>query len=190
MVHAYAVIRIAALALATSGLAAGCAGGSAAPAGVGAANGTAGTPAATTPAGSASCSGGLTGTEPGVVRITCGGTATVHIQAGDVTRDIPGGVCHSTADAWSASVGVIIDVTGVHGTYTGPAVDNVTVNDTSTPGSTRRGTIQATVGGKLYYDLGNATMTISADRQSAHLEGTSEKTSDAPGAKLTVSVTC
>jgi hypothetical protein len=138
-------------------------------------------------AGNAACSGGLTGKEPGVVRITCDGTAVVRITAGGVSREMHGGVCHAAAGIWSAAVGVIIDATGTHGTYTGPAVDSVAVNDTSTPG---RGTIQALLGGKHYFDLGNATMTVSADKKSAHLDGTGDRLSDAPNEKITVDVTC
>jgi hypothetical protein len=145
---------------------------------------------ATKPAGAAgnqACSGGLTGNEPGVVRVTCSGTATVHVQAGDATKDFHGGECHSAGDVWSVSAGVIIDVTGAHGTYTGPPVDSVAINNTATAG---KGTIQLSLGGKNYFDLGNAAMTVAAGGKSAHLDGTSERLSDVPGAKLTIDVTC
>jgi hypothetical protein len=89
-------------------------------------------------------------------------------------------VSQSTPDVWSAAVGVIVDRTGTDGTYAGPVVHNVTVNDTSTPG---RGTIQSSLGGKLYFDLRNAATTIAPDRKSAQLEATSEQASDAPNAK-------
>ncbi|MCU7727429.1 hypothetical protein ODJ79_27165 [Actinoplanes sp. KI2] len=133
------------------------------------------------------CSGGLSGQESGVVRITCGGPATIRITVGDVSRVLHGGECHAAGGVWSAAVGVIIDATGVHGKYAGPPVSNVVVNDTATPG---RGTIQSMLDGKLYFVLGDAVMKVSADRKSAHLEGRSDRASDAPGAKLTVSVTC
>jgi hypothetical protein len=134
-----------------------------------------------------SCSHGLSGQEPGVVRVTCDGSATIHIRVGAVSQDLHGGVCQSSGSVWSAAVGVIIDVTGMHGKYSGPPVNNVVVNDTSTPG---RGTIQSVLAGKMYFDLGHAAMTVAPDRHSAHLEGTSERASDAPGAKISVTVTC
>jgi len=155
--------------------------------------GTTGSDTASSPAtGSAAaadqgCTGGLKGTEPGVVRITCDGTATIRVQAGGTGKDFHGGVCHSAGDVWSAAAGVIIDATGVHGAYTGPPVDSVAVNNTATGG---KGTIQLALGGRHYFDLGNATMTLAAGGKGAHLEGTSEKLSDAPGAKITVDVSC
>jgi hypothetical protein len=165
---------------------AGCSQGAPAP------DGTSGAPSRTAAAGSAaaadqSCTGGLKGTEPGVVRITCDGTATIRVQAGGTSKDFHGGVCHSAGDVWSAAAGVVIDATGVHGTYTGPPVDSVAVNNTATGG---KGTIQLVLGGKHYFDLGNATITLAAGGTGARLEGTSEKLSDAPGAKITVDVTC
>ena len=48
----------------------------------------------------------------------------------------------------------------------------------------------ALLGGKHYFDLGNATMTVSADQKSAHLDGTGDRLSDAPNKKITVDVTC
>ena len=149
----------------------------------------AGTAGASGPAGAASqaCSGGLTGTEPGVVRITCNGTATIHIVAGGASKDFHGGACQSAGDVWSAAAGVVIDATGMHGSYTGPPVDSVAVNNTSTTG---KGTIQVVLGGKHYYDLGGAAMTLAAGGKSAHLDGTSDHLSDAPGAKITVDITC
>jgi hypothetical protein len=133
------------------------------------------------------CSGGLSGQESGVVRVTCGGPATIRITVGSVSRDLHGGECHSAGGVWSAAVGVIIDVTGTHGKYSGPPVNNVVVSDTATPG---RGTIQSVLDGKTYFVLGDAVMKVSSDRKSARLEGTSDRASDAPGAKITVSVTC
>jgi len=175
---------------------AGCShgGGRAAPAtGTAAAGGAAQSGAATGATGAAggaanqACSGGLTGTEPGVVRVTCGGTATIHVLAGGTTKDFQGGECHAAGDVWSASAGVIIDATGTRGKYTGPPVDSVAVNNTATAG---KGTIQLRLGGRNYFDLGNAAMTVGAGGKSAHLDGASERLSDVPGAKLTIDVTC
>ncbi len=141
---------------------AGCShgGGRAAPAtGTAAAGGAAQSGAATGATGAAggaanqACSGGLTGTEPGVVRVTCGGTATIHVLAGGTTKDFQGGECHAAGDVWSASAGVIIDATGTRGKYNGPPVDSVAVNNTATAG---KGTIQLRLGGRNYFDLGNA----------------------------------
>jgi Protein kinase domain len=137
--------------------------------------------------GDASCSHGVKPTDPGVVDVFCGGFGEIKIQAGDVSRDFHGATCHSAGSVWSASVGVVIDKTGLHGTYAGPPVEVVTINNTDTPG---KGTIQSTLDGKLYFDLGNATMTLAADQKSAHLEGTSDRLSDAPDAKIVVDVTC
>ena len=137
--------------------------------------------------GNDACTGGLKGTEPGVVRITCGGTATIHVVAGGATKDFHGGACQSAGDVWSAAAGVIIDVTGTHGKYTGPPVDSVAVNNTATAG---KATIQLSLGGKNYFDLGGAALTLAAGGKSAHLDGTSDHLSDAPGAKITVDVTC
>jgi len=143
-----------------------------------------GSPAA---AGSSTCSGGLKGTEPGVVRITCDGPAEIKIQAGDVSRDLRGGKCQSASDVWSAAVGVVINETGIGDKYTGPPVEVVTVNNTSTAG---KATVQAVLGGKHYYDLGNAALTLAPDGRTAHIEGASDQASDAPGARLVVDVTC
>ncbi len=142
---------------------------------------------ATTGGGAAdACSGGLTGSEPGVVSVTCSGTAEVKIQAGDVTKDLHGGTCQSAAGVWSATIGVLLDATGLHGTYTGPPVSGITVNNTADG----KATIQADLDGKLYFDLGTATLTMSADQKTAHIEGTSDPNSDAPGAEIVVDVTC
>jgi hypothetical protein len=168
---------------------AGCSQGGPAP--KAAPDGSGGAPSRTAEAGSAvadqACTGGLKGTEPGVVRITCDGTATIRVQAGGTGKDFHGGVCHSAGDVWSAAAGVIIDATGVHGSYTGPPVDSVAVNNTATAG---KGTIQLVLGGRHYFDLGSATITLTAGGKGARLDGTSEKLSDAPGAKITVDVTC
>jgi len=158
----------------------------AAPSGASAAPSAKATPSAKA-GGDAACTGGLTGTEPGVVRITCNGTATIHVVAGGAGKDFHGGVCRSAGDVWSAAAGVIIDTTGTHGSYTGPPVDSVAVNNTSDSG---KGTIQIVLGGKHYFDLGGAAMTLGAGGKSAHLDGTSDHLSDAPGTKITVDVTC
>jgi len=138
-------------------------------------------------AGDASCAGGAHEGDPGVVSITCDGTAEIKLQAADVTKDMRGGQCRSAGGTWSAAVGVIIDETGVTGTYTGPPVDNIVVNNTSDPG---KATIQAVIGGKHLFDLGTATLTLSADQKTAHIEGTGDKASDAPGTKIVIDVTC
>jgi hypothetical protein len=122
-----------------------------------------------------------------VVRITCTGTATIRVVAGGASKDFHGGACQSAGDVWSVAAGVIIDVTGMHGTYTGPPVDSIAVNNTSQQG---KGTIQLVLGGKHYFDLGGAAMTLGAGGKSAHLDGTSDHLSDVPGAKISVDVTC
>ncbi|NJC71154.1 hypothetical protein HC031_15750 [Planosporangium thailandense] len=133
------------------------------------------------------CTGGLAANAPGVVRITCDGSATIHVRAGEVTKDFHGGACQSVGDVWSAAAGVVIDSTGAHGTYTGPPVDSIVVNNTDTAG---KGTVQAVLSGRHYYNLGDAAMTVAPGGKSAHIEGTSHPLSDAPGAKITVDVTC
>jgi hypothetical protein len=144
--------------------------------------------AKTTTAGAANrdCTGGLTADQAGVVRITCDGTATIHVHAGTVDKDFHGGVCHSAGDIWSAAAGVIIDVTGTHGRYTGPPVDSVAINNTASG----KATVQLSLSGKQYYDLGTAKLALTAGGKSAHIVGTSHRLSDAPGAKITVDVTC
>jgi hypothetical protein len=121
------------------------------------------------------------------VSVTCDGPAHIKIQVGDVTKDLSGGECKSAGAVWSAAAGVVIDKTGTHGVYAGPQVDVVTVNNTSVPG---KGTAQATIDGKNYYALARADLTLSADRKTAHLEGFSDPTSDAPNVKMTIDVTC
>jgi hypothetical protein len=145
------------------------------------------TPTPTSAAGAAdSCAGGLSGSEPGVVRITCGGTADIKISVNGVEKDMHRGQCQSAAGVWSAAVGVIIDRTGTNGKYTGPPVDSIVVNNTSDG----KATVQASVNGKLYYDLGEAKLTLSADQKSAHIVGKCDRSSDAPNAAITVDVTC
>jgi hypothetical protein len=168
-------------------LLAGCSTASTPPASSGAAPSGGPSAGAPGPSGGSACSGGLKGGEPGVVRITCDGPAEIKIQAGDVSRDMHGGRCQSAADVWSAAVGVVTNETGIGDKYTGPPVEVVAVNNTSTAG---KATVQAVLGGKHYFDLGNATLTLAADGRTAHIEGTSDRASDAPGAKLVVDVTC
>jgi hypothetical protein len=155
-----------------------------------------GTPTTTTSAqstqaaaatGGAACSGGLTGGEPGVVSVTCDGPADIRIQVGSVTEDLHGGRCQSAGDIWSASVGVVVDKSGAHGKYAGPPVTSVAINNTSEAG---KATVQAALDGKVYFALGTAALTLSADQKTAHIVGTSDPLSDAPNAKITVDVTC
>ena len=150
---------------------------------------TAGSPASggSKGAGDRPCAGGLAAGQPGVLSVTCTGTADVRIQVAGLDRDIHGGVCRTAADIWTVAVGVIIDRTGTHGTYTGPPVDSVTVNNTTTPG---KATIQAVLDGKLYFDLGNAQLTLTDGGRAAHVAGISESASDAPKAPITVDITC
>jgi hypothetical protein len=166
---------------------AGCGSGGGTPSGTGSAAAIGGGSPSSAAKGDPACSGGLTGTEPGVVRISCDGTADIRIQVAGASKDIRGGSCRSAGDVWSAAAGVIIDSTGVHGTYTGPPVDSVAVNNTAAPG---KATIQVALGGKLYYDLGGAALTLSPDKKTAHLEGTSDRLSDGPNDKITVDITC
>jgi hypothetical protein len=146
-----------------------------------------GAAATTTATGDADCAKGVTASDPGVVDVFCGGPANIRIQAGSVTKDLRGGSCHSAGGVWSASVGVVVDVTGAHGAYKGPSVDNIVVNNTTTAG---KGTIQAVLGGKHYFVLGTAKLTVSADGKTAHATGKSDPASDAPNAAVVVDVTC
>jgi len=182
--------RRASIIVIAAGLLAGCSSGAATSTPSGSNQGGATKPAAvqsSAAADTSACSGGLKGSEPGVVSITCDGPAEVKITAADITRDLHGGRCQSAGGVWSVTVGVIIDRTGLHGKYAGPQVDSVTVNNTDTAG---KATVQATLGGKLYYDLGEAKLTLSADQKTAHVVGVSDHTSDAPKAPITVDVTC
>jgi hypothetical protein len=176
-------LLVAAVGLAVAGCAGGGSGTARAAAG---ATGTPAAPAASSRtgggAGDRACTGGLTGREPGVVRMECGGTATIHVQVGSIIKDFTGGQCRSAGDIWSVSAGVITDASS----YSGPPVDVVTVNNTASG----TGTIQTTIDKKNYFDLGAASLSLSADRRTAHLQGKSEALSDAPGAAITVDVTC
>ena len=48
--------------------------------------------------GPAACTGGLTGAEPGVIRIVCNGPARVHVTAGSLTKEFTGGQCEQAGD--------------------------------------------------------------------------------------------
>src|SRR5207244_6326136 len=102
------------------------------------------------------------------------------------SKDLRGGTCRSAGDLWSVAAGVIIDVTGTHGKYQGPPVDSVAVNNTASG----KGTIQVVLNGKNYFDLGTATLTLSADKKTAHLEGTGDSISDGPNEQIIMDVTC
>ncbi len=150
--------------------------------------------AGTSPAGGqagdehSACRAGLTGNEPGVVNVSCDGSAEIRVRAGADAWDVKGGHCATTGDYFSASAGVIVDVKGLRGAaFKGRPPNAVTVNNTDTPG---KGTIQVTLDGKNLFDLGEATLSLPADRKSAHLTGTSGKLSDSPGTKITVDITC
>jgi hypothetical protein len=132
-------------------------------------------------AGPASCTGGLTGTEPGVVRIVCDGTARIHVTAGSLAKEFVGGQCEHAGDIWSATDGVITEA----GTYKGPPVDVVSVNNNSSGG----GTIQLNLGGKTYF-VDGGSFALSHGGQAAHLHGKTTALSDVPGAPVTVNVTC
>ncbi len=178
------------IAIAAAGLLAGCSSSPAAapkPAStpVGAATPSASAPA-TSAADTSACSGGLTGSEAGVVSVTCNGTAELKVVVNGTTTDLHGGTCQSGGGVWSATAGVLIDVTGMHGKYSGPPVADITVNDTADG----KATIQVAVGDKHYFDLGTATLQLSADKKTAHIDGTGDHLSDAPGAPIAVDVTC
>jgi hypothetical protein len=142
----------------------------------GAVSGTAGAGGANTSA----CSGGLTGAEPGVIRVVCGGPATIRVQAGPVNRQFAGGQCEHAGDMWSATVGVITEA----GVYKGPPVDVVSVNKDSGGG----GTIQLNLGRKVYFVEG-ASFKLSDGGKAAHLHGTTTSLPE-PGVPVTVDVAC
>lgn len=166
-------------------LAAGC-GGSAPPPGGGTGASTAAGPAtggagAGPAAGAAACTGGLTGTEPGVIMVVCDGTARVHVQVGAITKDFAGGKCNVLGDRWSVTDGVITE----RGAYHGPPVDVVSVNNQASG----RGTIQLSLRGKTYF-VDNASFGLSNGKKTAHLQGRTTNESDSPGTTVTVDVTC
>ena len=166
-------------------MAAGC-GGAAQPPGAATAGpataGPATAPASAGPAtGAAACSGGLTGTEPGVIMVVCDGTARVHVQVGQISKDFSGGKCNVLGDRWSVTDGVITE----RDKYKGRPVDVVSVNN-QTSG---RGTIQLSLGGKTYF-VDNASFSLSNGKKTAHLRGKTTPESDSPGTTVTVDVAC
>jgi len=197
MVGKISAVRGALLVVGAGLLAAGCGGAAQPSAGTGGASGTGGgtggtaaaSPAGGTTAstgaapgtGTASCSGGLDGTEPGVVLVSCDGTARVHVQIGPVSKDFAGGTCYDVGGRWSVTDGVVTE----KGTYQGPPVDVVSVNNQASG----RGTIQVALGGKSYF-VDNASFDLSNDKKSAHLRGKTTPESDAPGTTVTVDVAC
>ena len=179
-------LRGAGLILGAGLLAAGCGGAAAPPAVAGPGPATAAISAAgqarTSPAtGAAACTGGLTGTEPGVIMVVCGGTATVHVQVGSISKDFTGGQCHVVGSRWSMTDGVITE----QGTYQGRPVDVVSVNNQASG----RGTIQLSLGGRSYF-VDNASFDLSDGKKSAHLRGKTTPESDSPGTTVTVDVAC
>ncbi len=176
---------VALLIMAVGPLAVGC-GNAASSSGAGAGGTVAASPAAGSSgggakAGPAACTGGLTGSEPGVVQMVCDGTATVHLQVGSVTKSFVGGQCHSAGDFWSVTAGVITQV----GAYKGPPVDVVSINKNSSGG----GSIQVLLGGKNYF-VDGASLTLSEGAKTAHLQGKATAQSDVPGAAVTADVAC
>jgi hypothetical protein len=177
------------IAIAAAGLLAGC---SSSPAAapksastpVGGATPSASAP--TTTADASACSGGLTRPQEGVVSITCNGSAELKVSVNGSTTDLHGGVCQSGGGVWSATAGVLLDETGLNGTYSGPPVSDITVNNTADG----KATIQVEIAGKHYFNLGTAKLQLSADKQTAHIEGAGDHLSDAPGAKIVIDVTC
>lgn len=133
------------------------------------------------------CSHGVKPTDPGVVDVNCGGTADVRIQVDSVSKDLRGGTCHNVpGQIWTVAVGVIVDVTGQHGTYAGPQVDSI---EAFTNGN-NAATVEGTLDGKLILSNDDAKLTLSSDGRTAHIDGTGEHNSDTPNAKITVDVSC
>jgi hypothetical protein len=130
--------------------------------------------------GPSSCTGGLTGSETGVILIVCNGTARVHVTAGSLTKEFTGGECKQAGDVWTATDGVITQ----YGTYKGPPVDSVSVNKNSSRG----GTIQLKLGGKVYFVDGS--FSLSDGGKAAHLHGKTTSLSDVPHTPVTVDVSC
>jgi len=189
MVRKISAVRGALLITGAGLLAAGCGGAAQPPAGTGGtaaaspAAGAANTGAASAApgAGAASCTGGLTGTEPGVILVVCDGTAKAHVQAGPVTKDFVDGKCEAADGVWSMTDGVITQF----GKYNGPPVDSLSVNNQASG----RGTIQLSLAGKIYF-VDNASLDLAHDMKSAHLQGQTTPESDAPGTTVTVDVAC
>lgn len=131
--------------------------------------------------GPASCTGGLNGSEAGVILIVCNGPARLHVTAGPVTKEFTGGECKQAGDVWSATDGVITE----YGTYQGPPVDSVSVNKNSSGG----GTIQLSLGGKVYF-VDGGSFSLSDGGRAAHLHGRTTALSDVPHTPVTVDVSC
>lgn len=133
------------------------------------------------------CSHGVKPSDPGVVDVNCGGTAAVKIQVDNISKDLLGGTCHNLpGQLWSVSVGVIIDITGQHGKYGGPQVDNIE----ATTNGNNAATVLGTLDGKMILSNDDAKITLSPDGKTAHVEGVGDRNSDTPNAKITVDVTC
>jgi hypothetical protein len=192
MVRKISAVRGALLIMGAGLLAAGC-GGAAQPSAAGTGGNGAASPAADPASsagggagaapgtGAASCTGGLTGTEPGVILVSCDGTAKVHVQVGTVAKEFAGGTCYDVAGRWSVTDGVVTE----RGTYKGPPVDVVSVNNQASG----RGTIQVSLGGKSYF-VDNASFDLSNGKKAAHLQGQTTQESDAPGTTVTVDIAC
>jgi hypothetical protein len=131
--------------------------------------------------GPSSCTGGLNGSEAGVILIVCNGTARLHVTAGSLTKEFTGGECKQAGDVWSATDGVITQ----YGTYKGPPVDSVSVNKNSSGG----GTIQLSLGGKVYF-VDGGSFSLSDGGKAAHLHGKTTALSDLPHTPVTVDVSC
>lgn len=133
------------------------------------------------------CTHGVKPGDPGVVDVNCGGTAEVKIQVGSISKDLHGGTCHNVpGQVWSVSVGVIIDITGQHGTYGGPQVDNIEVATNGINAATVLGTLDA----KMILSNDDAKLTLSPDGRTAHIDGVGDHNSDTPNATIAVDVTC
>jgi hypothetical protein len=157
------------------------------PAGTGASAATSSAPGGAGAGTNDACSHGVKPGDPGVVDVNCGGTAEVKIQVDAISKDLQGGTCHNLpGQVWSLAVGVIVDITGQHGTYAGPQVDTIEV----TTNDFKAATVQGRLDGKLILSNDDAKITVSADGKTAHVEGVGDRNSDTPNAKITVDVTC
>jgi hypothetical protein len=185
------VLALALLAACSSGGGGGTGGGSTSgggnPAGSGAATAASGAAGGAGAGANDTCSHGVKPGDPGVVDVNCGGAAAVKIQVDTIAKDLQGGTCHNLpGQVWSLAIGVIIDITGQHGTYAGPQVDTIEV----TTNDFKAATVQGTLDGKLILSNDDAKITVSADGKTAHVEGVGDRNSDTPNAKITVDVTC
>ena len=157
--------------------------GTGAPAATSSAAGGAGAGAGTNDA----CSHGVKPGDAGVADVNCGGTAEVKIQVDTISKDLQGGTCHNLpGQIWSLAVGVIVDITGQHGTYAGPQVDTIEI----TTNDFKAATVQVRLDGRLILSNDDAKITVSADGKTAHVEGVGDRNSDTPNAKITVDVAC